>query len=201
MSVTWFTSDEHYDHSNIIEYCKRPFSDVNDMREALIRRHNQVVKKGDTVWHLGDFAMKTRTVAEVLPRLNGEHHLLCGNHDECVNKKTGQLNLPKVTEYLRHGFRSVRVGEPFSPVRLYEDGSVGVALGGMPVARVSHMPFKEVVDARYPRWRPDMEGLPLVHGHTHERWKTRGRMVCVCVEQWTYYPVDSRIIVDIVRGL
>lgn len=31
----WFTSDTHFGHSNIIRYCKRPFSRVDEMNEVV----------------------------------------------------------------------------------------------------------------------------------------------------------------------
>lgn len=33
---TFFTSDTHFGHANIINLCKRPFKDVNHMNEVLV---------------------------------------------------------------------------------------------------------------------------------------------------------------------
>ena len=74
--TTWFTSDEHHWHANIIRYSKRPFSSIVEMTEELVRRHNAVVKAEDPVWHLGDFSMDERHVKVILPRLNGRHNLV-----------------------------------------------------------------------------------------------------------------------------
>jgi calcineurin-like phosphoesterase family protein len=80
---TWFTSDTHFGHARIIDYCKRPFKDVEEMDAELIRRWNAVVKPGDTVYHLGDFALAkvAKKVPGYLERLNGQIHLIYGNHD------------------------------------------------------------------------------------------------------------------------
>ena len=51
--MIWFTSDEHYGHQNIIQFCKRPFLNLEHMTERLISHHNEVVKPGDEVFHLG----------------------------------------------------------------------------------------------------------------------------------------------------
>lgn len=36
--TTWFTSDLHFGHANIIEYSGRPFPDLDHMNRALIER-------------------------------------------------------------------------------------------------------------------------------------------------------------------
>ena len=82
----FFTGDQHWFHDNIIKYTQRPFQDVEEMHEELILRHNAVVGKNDVVIHLGDFSFappeKTRSIFK---RLNGQHHLVLGNHDHPGN--------------------------------------------------------------------------------------------------------------------
>ena len=69
-------------HANIIEYCNRPFSNINEMNEEMIKRWNSVVKKGDKVWHLGDFGFGSKKqIANVVSKLNGRIFLILGNHD------------------------------------------------------------------------------------------------------------------------
>ena len=79
---TFFTSDQHWGHKNIIKYCERPFDSVEEMDEAMIANWNSVVGKHDEVFHLGDFSFLTRKDALTLRRrLNGNICLLLGNHD------------------------------------------------------------------------------------------------------------------------
>jgi len=54
---TWFTSDHHFGHTNIIEYANRPFDNIDQMDETLIDVWNNVVDSWDTVYHLGDFTL------------------------------------------------------------------------------------------------------------------------------------------------
>jgi len=78
----FFTADEHLGHKNIIDYCDRPFATVEEMDDEIIRRHNEVVKEGDTVYHLGDFTMKKGAEAQhYIGRLNGNHIFIKGSHD------------------------------------------------------------------------------------------------------------------------
>ena len=41
--ATWFTADLHLGHRNIIDYCDRPFTDVDVMNRALVDNWNEVV--------------------------------------------------------------------------------------------------------------------------------------------------------------
>jgi len=79
---TFFTSDTHWNHANIINLCRRPFRDVNHMNDMLVENWNSVVTDDDTVFHLGDFALGGSDVwNKVLSRLNGKIYLILGNHD------------------------------------------------------------------------------------------------------------------------
>ena len=78
----WFTSDTHFEHAKIIEYCKRPFKNKDEMTEALIKNWNDLVGPDDIVFHLGDFSWGGSAAwNDVLNRLNGHIHLVLGNHD------------------------------------------------------------------------------------------------------------------------
>lgn len=78
----FFTSDTHFGPTAIIKLCNRPFSSVEEMDEAMIARWNAMVGDGDIVYHLGDFCYRNARGAEnYIRRLNGEIHLIAGNHD------------------------------------------------------------------------------------------------------------------------
>ena len=84
---TFFTSDSHFGHDNIIRHCKRPcrehpFQDGAQMDRALIDAWNSVVSPGDVVYHLGDFSLRPAAViSDLLKKLHGTKHLIVGNHD------------------------------------------------------------------------------------------------------------------------
>jgi calcineurin-like phosphoesterase family protein len=83
----WFTSDIHFGHANIIKYCKRPYKNVSEMDEALIKNWNDRVSPKDYIYVIGDFALSKPDYANrILRRLNGEKVLIEGNHDYgCLN--------------------------------------------------------------------------------------------------------------------
>lgn len=79
-SNVFFTSDTHFNHGNIIRFCNRPFSSVEEMNEEMIRRWNETVPEDGLVFHLGDFAWGDKW-KPILERLNGRKVLILGNHD------------------------------------------------------------------------------------------------------------------------
>lgn len=78
----FFTSDTHFYHSNIINFCGRPFKNVEVMNETLIANWNSVVGPDDIIFHLGDFCLGgSAEWTNILNRLNGKIYLIVGNHD------------------------------------------------------------------------------------------------------------------------
>lgn len=170
--MIWLTADQHFGHKNIISYSGRPFADVEDMTAGLIARHNAVVGIDDIVIHVGDFTLDERLIPSILPQLRGEHRLVCGNHDACHPKHRGHQAAKR--RYITWGFSHV---------------AAELRLEGFTIA---HMPYvgDHTVTDRYAKWRPVDEGNWLLHGHVHEAWKARGRMINVGVDQWNYGPVS-----------
>lgn len=52
----WFSADSHLGHANIIRYCNRPFTSVQQMDDAIIENINAAVAPNDVLYVLGDFA-------------------------------------------------------------------------------------------------------------------------------------------------
>jgi calcineurin-like phosphoesterase family protein len=104
MNNIWFTSDQHYGHDKIIEYCDRPFKNVDEMNEELIKRYNDLVKPDDLVYHLGDFAFDNNP-GKFFHRLNGDKILILGNHDRQPVK---QLPWKSV-----HDYYELKIGKTF----------------------------------------------------------------------------------------
>ena len=87
----WWTSDSHFSHSNILEYCKRPYDNIHEMDEDLIKRGNDVVGEDDTVFHLGDFCFGNKKY--YTSRLNGDIILIKGNHDDKSESIIDNINI------------------------------------------------------------------------------------------------------------
>jgi calcineurin-like phosphoesterase family protein len=83
----WFTADWHLFHKHIINYCNRPFKDVEEMHNTLIENYNKVVRPEDTVYFLGDMAFSNLNQSKaIIQSLKGHKILIRGNHDRNVAK-------------------------------------------------------------------------------------------------------------------
>jgi len=84
MGKTYFTACPHFGHTNILHLGKgRPFTSIKEHDETIINNWNSAVKPEDTIYVLGDFQFKgfNRDIKDLLSKLNGNKHLILGNHD------------------------------------------------------------------------------------------------------------------------
>lgn len=90
MDETWFISDTHFGHKNVLKLSNRPFSSIEEHDEVIFENWNKRVKKNDTIIHLGDFGFLSRSeIGDLLERLNGKKILIRGNHDKNAWKADG----------------------------------------------------------------------------------------------------------------
>ena len=79
---TFYISDLHFSHANVIKFDNRPFSNIEEMNQTLIKNWNETVSKEDKVYILGDFCWgKKDEWIKILKQLNGQKFLVKGNHD------------------------------------------------------------------------------------------------------------------------
>jgi len=82
--MIYLISDLHLDHKNIMRYCDRLFSSVEEMNRTIIDNWNEVVGEDDFVYLVGDLAFGRRRskMRYWLKQLNGNVILILGNHDK-----------------------------------------------------------------------------------------------------------------------
>lgn len=82
---TWITSDLHFGHERIREFCPKTrghYQSTTHMNEDMIAQWNQQVLSTDRVYILGDVSFEPpQKAAETISRLNGHKVLVKGNHD------------------------------------------------------------------------------------------------------------------------
>lgn len=176
----FYTSDLHFGHTNVLTYCNRPFKTMERMNEVLIKNINQRVKKGDILYHLGDFAFygkergvfgqKTKGEA-FLEQIQGTTILLAGNHDK--NNKVKPFMLGSVISL---------------PI-------IGKATMSHYPSTDEHCPFtfdKEILNYH-------------LCGHVHDAWKhyyDREKNVLninVGVDAWNYQVVSEQEIIKYIK--
>ena len=166
---TFFTSDTHYGHKNIIKFDvgppgqkhKRPYADIDEMKNALIYNWNSVVQPDDLVYHLGDFAFSdAKEATTIAKRLNGRKHLIWGNHDKTLRKSK---------EFMSQWIWCEELAEIWA-------GDQKIVL--------CHYPLLVWNKSHYGSWN--------VHGHCHGSLpvdKTSLR-IDAGVDVWNYFPVS-----------
>ena len=98
--MNWFSSDYHFNHKNIIQFCNRPFKTIREMNRTIIENHNSKVGKNDTVFFLGDFCFDTSRIEfeMLIERMNGRFVFIRGNHDRNNKLKSAIYSVELKTE-------------------------------------------------------------------------------------------------------
>ena len=169
---TFFTSDSHFGHDNIIRHCKRPckehpFQDGAQMDRALIDAWNSVVSPGDVVYHLGDFSLRpAETVNGLLKKLHGIKHLIVGNHDR----------VDEVSGCRLQGWASMRE-------------MAKISVDGQSVF-LCHYPMRE--------WPGMWQGTVHLYGHVHGNLQPLPGSMEVGADVWGGKPVQMMDILNAV---
>lgn len=186
MGNIFATADLHLGHANVLDYCKRPFANTDDMREGLIERWNDVVSPQDVVYVLGDVSLHPREL-DFFDHVYGTKRLIAGNHDKVWS---GHKDSHKYfSAYLEH-FETI-------------DAFRKIKFAGKSIM-LSHFPYFNEFDqrARYKPYRLVDFGYPLIHGHVHQQWKFNSSwarstpMINAGVDVWDYTPVPLETIVE-----
>lgn len=191
--MIYFSSDQHYFHSNVIKYCARPFASVEEMNEMMVKYWNDTVSPDDTVYCLGDFSMAFRPVETFTRRLNGTKYLVPGNHDFCHSYHKKSRNADKRAEWTQ---KYVDNGWIVLPEQ------TTLEIPGVATVNMCHHPYHltDAFDDKYKNWRPVDDGRWLLCGHVHEKWKVVDKMINVGVDQWDFKPVSVDEISKIILG-
>jgi calcineurin-like phosphoesterase family protein len=181
---TFFTSDTHFGHANIIRYCKRPFASVEEMDNTLIHNWNAVVRPEDTVYHLGDFAVGGGPAAPYLRRLNGTIYFCLGNHDKRLRFIKAYLDIElELQDHFAGSYLNddkVKFGIPYLREVTVEKQEIGLCHYAMKV------------------WNGSHKGSWQLYGHSHGTLPDDpNSLSCdVGVDCWNYFPVSMEQLRD-----
>lgn len=80
--MDYFISDLHFGHVNCLSFDNRKFKTIEEHDETIIKNWNETVGIDDDVYILGDVSWHNTTkTIEIFKQLNGNLHLIKGNHD------------------------------------------------------------------------------------------------------------------------
>ncbi len=116
--MNFYTSDHHFHHDRILEYCKRPFKHTREMDNTMIARYNSRVQDDDTVYFIGDLfdlqlGKNFSIVERLVNKLKGRKILILGSHDYLEPFK-----------YIEAGFESVHTSLQVGEFILVHDPAV-----------------------------------------------------------------------------
>ena len=167
MPSVFLVSDTHFGHTGVCRFTRndgeklRPWTDPDEMDEAMVKAWNERVKPTDKVYHLGDVVINRKALS-IMRRLNGDKVLIRGNHD-----------IFRDEDYRAH-FRELRAyhvmnGMILSHIPLHSDslGRFGINIHG-------HTHANRVMKAR---------GVDAKTGTVLYGDEIDPRYHCVCVEQ------------------
>ncbi len=178
MSV-YFTADLHLHHANIVRYVHRnpPFADAAEMDRGLIRNWNRVVRRHDTVYHLGDFCLArgshgdaTRIYSDTRRMVRGKAVFLKGNHDNGLRRGRYVIcrRIGRTKVFMRHW---------------------------PPWDHPGRFPHSFIIP-------PDVD--LILCGHVHDKWRHRVHrvgdraipVINVGTDVWGYRPISLRTITE-----
>jgi calcineurin-like phosphoesterase family protein len=174
MSNIFLTSDTHWGHANICKFTNydgspvRPWDDVEEMNEEMIKRWNETVGPKDKVYHLGDVVINRRFLS-ILDRLNGDKVLIIGNHE-----------IFPLKDYVKY-FRDIRAYHVMN----------GMILSHIPVHKESIARFGTNIHGHTHGNRV----MKIVGAYTdgtliRSKDEIDPDYFCVCVEQTDYRPIS-----------
>jgi len=148
MKKTHTSADLHLGHTNIIRYCNRPFSSVEEMDETIINNINEKIMPEDRFIILGDFAWGTK-VEHYLDLINCKDvWFVMGNHDRGGRKKPSYL---ESLEFYRK--------MPFTHVFGYYEEEIIIPGKGKKMITMSHYPMSSWNKSHRESWH--------LYGHVH----------------------------------
>lgn len=181
MPAVFLTADPHFGHEGICKFTYkdqftgeekkvRPFDNAAQMNDFMVTAWNETVRPNDKVYLLGDVAMRTKHLDDVMPLLHGDLVLIKGNHD---------IFKPNV---YRKYFRDVRAYHVMNgcllshiPIHKSSIGRFGCNIHG-------HTHQNQVVDVTYEIDPGDLKTR-------HRVVKVDPDYICVSVEQTDFKPI------------
>ena len=195
MTQHYYTADLHLCHEKVAKI--RGFDSVPDHDSAVIKALSEVAHSGNQIYILGDISGGGRettalgTLALTFMHKDADLHLICGNHDSFH---------PMHRNYVKNR-DSALLNAVFKTV-----DTMGTFRHNKDKVILSHFPYTgDRGEDRYPEYRLNDTGKPIVHGHTHSSEKVsysdKGSLqICVSLDAWGMKPVPKHELVKLIES-
>lgn len=161
---TYFSTDWHIGHENVLQFDNRPFKTIEEHDETIIANYNAIVQPDDDFYYLGDMFMNKNKRAEgFLQRMMGNKFFIRGNHDH----------------------RDVR--KLFAKYGTYLDEQRMITVEGQEIV-LNHFPMRTWNKSHKGTWH--LYG----HHHGKIESEPWGRSMDVAINIWDYKPVSFETI-------
>jgi len=199
--TTWVTSDIHFGHANCIDFCNRPFANVDEFKEKFIADWNSLVRPKDLCIFVGDifFYHSKNQMKETLARMNGKKVLVRGNHDD-EHRTMMSVGFGISVDEMIMTIAGEQVHFSHYPFRMNPWLFKWVKFKAIisKTLRWCGIPTKPIFFEKYHTKRPIDRGQFLVHGHTHSNHKINGRAIHIGVDAWKFKPVNIQQISNMI---
>jgi len=178
----FFTSDTHYNHTNIIAVLtkwidpvtSRDFKSLDHMNATLVGNINEVVGQDDILIHLGDWSFGGfESIKDFRDKIVCKNiHLITGNHDHHIENN-------------RDNIQSI-----FSSVSKYQN----LIVNNEYKFALMHFPIAS--------WDDMAKGAIHLHGHVHFEHNKRigrGKMMDVGCDGNNLYPMEMKEVLNIMK--
>lgn len=180
--MKYFTADTHFNHQGLLkkntyagESGIRAFKTIQEMNDTILVNWNSVIKPGDLVYHLGDFAFPPKedgmAIVDILDMLNGQLYLIKGNHDDKFKNIEALLDYPSVVKIVDIAYIKLENGQK---------------------VMLSHYPMLS--------WRSSIHGSWHFYGHCHGSLDHPRRYALdVGMDTNDFFPYSERQIINIMK--
>ena len=195
MTQHYYTADLHLRHEKVAKI--RGFNSTYEHDEAVLKGLEEVAHSGNQIFILGDIS-GGKHESDAIDQLvlattskNVDLHLIVGNHDSAhpMHRKYTKSRMWEVPSCL------------FSTT-----DTMGTFRHDKDKVMLSHFPYTgDRGEDRYPEYRLNDTGKPIVHGHTHSSEKVsysdKGSLqICVSLDAWDMKPVPKHELVKLIES-
>lgn len=162
----WFAGCTHFGHTNVIKFDNRPFNNIIEHDEQIIKNINSKVKDDDVIYFMGDFTFNRdiSIVQKLINSINGKKYLIFGNHDQIIEENHQLQRL-------------------FINCAYYDEILIDEQL-----CILSHYPFSTWVRSNYNSWMIHSH----IHGNKHEYYPNTLKIADVGIMNNNYFPFSYK---------